>query len=135
MKLFWISRNFVKFQENFVKQEIKYFAKNLQNYKNKIFCSHPTPTQSAVCYSPSPPAAKRFFIAARQCYLDLKTLKEPYFSILASIILWFYSTIIKEELHLHSKSQYYLILAVTIWPKLFFLSHLQKLLTWIIDHK
>ena len=36
---------------NFAKLEIKNFAK-LQKQK---FRSHPTPTQSADCYSPSPP--------------------------------------------------------------------------------
>ena len=37
---------------------------------------------------PPLPSAKRFFIAARQCYLEMKTIKQPYFSILSSIILW-----------------------------------------------
>ena len=45
------SLNFVKFEENFAKHEIKNFTK-LQKQK---FHNNPTPTQSAVSYSPSPP--------------------------------------------------------------------------------
>ena len=37
---------------------------------------------------PSLPSAKRFFIVARQCYLEMKTIKQPYFYILSSLILW-----------------------------------------------
>ena len=48
-------RNFAKFEENLAKHEIKIFAK-LRKLK---FCSHPTPTQSAVCYSPSPPVCQK----------------------------------------------------------------------------
>ena len=40
---------------------------------------------------PPLPSAKRFFIAVRQCYLEMKTIKQPYFSILSSIILWLYA--------------------------------------------
>ena len=46
--------NFVKFKENSTKHEIKNLTKIKQNYENGHFCSHPTPTQSAVCYTPSP---------------------------------------------------------------------------------
>ena len=47
--------NFTKFEETFAKLEIKNVAKISRNYENEKFRSHPTPTQSAVCYSPSPP--------------------------------------------------------------------------------
>ena len=33
--------------------------KFLRNYENEIFCSHPTPTQSAFYYSSSPPVCKK----------------------------------------------------------------------------
>ena len=46
---------FAKFKENFAKQEIKNLAKILGDYKNEHFRSHPKPTQSALCYTPSPP--------------------------------------------------------------------------------
>ena len=36
---------------------------------------------------PPLPSAKRFFIVARQCYLEMKTIKQPYYSIVSSIIL------------------------------------------------
>ena len=42
----------------------------------------------------NPPSAKRFFIALWQCYLEMKTKKEPpYFSILSFIILCIKQTI------------------------------------------
>ena len=37
---------------------------------------------------PPLPSAKTFFIAARQCYFEMKTIKQPYFSILSSLSLW-----------------------------------------------
>ena len=49
MKLFRISQNFAKFQENFANNEIKYLAKISQNYENENFRSHPIPTQFAIC--------------------------------------------------------------------------------------
>ena len=36
---------------------------------------------------PPLPSARRFFNEARQCYFEMKTKKEPYFSILSSLIL------------------------------------------------
>ena len=74
-KLFWISRNFVKFHEKFVKHEIKYFANISQNYKSENFCSHPTPTQSAVCCTNSRLLKQSF--AAQQCYFEMKPIYAP----------------------------------------------------------
>ena len=34
------------------------------------------------------PSARRFFNVERQCYFEMKMNREPYFSILSSIILW-----------------------------------------------
>ena len=36
---------------------------------------------------PPLPSAKTFFIAMRQCYFEMKSIKQPYFSILSSLIL------------------------------------------------
>ena len=85
-KLFRISRNLRKILWN---TKLKIIRKFLWNYKNQHFCSHPTPTQSAFCYSTHPPlpSAKTFFIAARQCYFEMKMIKQTYFSILSSFIL------------------------------------------------
>ena len=40
------------------------------------------------------PSAETFFIAARQCYFEMKTIKQMYFSILSSLILWCNRTLI-----------------------------------------
>ena len=79
-KLFWILQNWRKISRNWRKisrtHKIKNFAATLLLY-NLPSATHPPI-----------PSAKRFFISARQCYLEMKkTLKEPYFSILSSIIL------------------------------------------------
>ena len=42
--------NFAKLEGNFTKHKIKNFAK----LRKQKFCSNPIPTQSAICYSPSP---------------------------------------------------------------------------------
>ena len=80
MKFYKIILNFAKLEENLAKHEIR----------TKIFAAtlllHNLPTVT----HPPLPSAKRFFIAEKQCYLEMKTLKEPYFSILSilsSIIL------------------------------------------------
>ena len=53
------------------------------------FRSHPTPLHNLLSATPPPlPSARRFFNAERQCYSEMKMHKEPYFSILSSIILW-----------------------------------------------
>ena len=81
--------NFAKLEENLAKHEIKKFSRKFPEItKTKLVAGtlllHNLPSAT------HPPllSAKRFFIAALQCYLHLKTLKEPYFSILSSIILW-----------------------------------------------
>ena len=78
---------FAKLEENFAKQEIKKFRENFAKLQKRKFLSNPTPTQSVFATHPSLPTAKRFFNAARQCYFDMKTNKEPCFSILSIIIL------------------------------------------------
>ena len=86
--------NFAKLEENIAKQEIKNFVKILQNYKNKFFepplLLHNLPSAT----HPRLPSAKIFFIAARQCYLEMKTIKQTYFTILSSIILCSYPRLI-----------------------------------------
>ena len=63
-----------------------------RNYENENFAAtlllHNLPSAT------HPPllSARRFFNAVRQCYLEMKTNKVPYFSILSSIILWLRST-------------------------------------------
>ena len=57
---FWQNNfNFAKFEENFAKRKIKNLAKHeikiFVKLQKQRFRSHPTPTQSSVCYSPSPP--------------------------------------------------------------------------------
>ena len=78
-----------KIRGKFLKHKIKYFAKISWNYENKNLAGtlllHNLP--SAATHPPLP-SAKRFFNAARQCYFEMKTNKEPFFSILSSIILW-----------------------------------------------
>ena len=85
--------NFAKLEENFAKHEIKNFTKILHNYENENFSAtlllHNLPSAT----HPPLPSARRFFNAARQCYFEMKTNKEPCFSILSFIILWFYSTL------------------------------------------
>ena len=60
--------NITKLEENYAKHEIKNFAATLLLHNL--------------------PSAKRFFIEARQCYLEMRMIQQPYFSILSSIILW-----------------------------------------------
>ena len=71
--------NFAKLEENFTKIS--------RNYKNENFAA--TQLLHNLPYATHPPllSAKRFFNAARQCYFDMKTIKEPCFSILSIIIL------------------------------------------------
>ena len=85
---FW-QKIFLTFCETQNKNVCKNFAK-LQKQK---FCSHPTPTQSAVCcLSLTLLSDKRFFNVARQCYFEMKTNMKSYFSILSSILLWSWLT-------------------------------------------
>ena len=81
--------------------------KILQNYGNKNFAAtlllHNLPSAT----HPTLPSDRRFFNAARQCYFEMKTNKEPYFSILSSKILWCFvschregATLNKDILHL-----------------------------------
>ena len=67
--------NFAKLEEKFTKHEIKNFAATL------LLHNLPSATH------PPLPSARRFFNAARQCYFEMKTNKEPCFSILSFIIL------------------------------------------------
>ena len=66
-----------------MQHQIKIFTK-LRKWK---FCCHPTPTQSAVSTQTPLLSARRFFNVAQQCYFEMKTNTEPYFSILSSIVL------------------------------------------------
>ena len=59
---FCVSRNFdkiifnlAKLEKNLAKHKIKNFAK----LGKRKFCSNPTPTQSAICYSPSPSVCQK----------------------------------------------------------------------------
>ena len=52
---------------------------------------------------PPLPSAKKFFIAAQQCYFEMKTNKEPYFSILSSIILWYRLSLFAAEVYCNVK--------------------------------
>ena len=81
------------------------------NYQNAKFCSHPTLTLHNLPSAAHPPlpSARRFFNAARKCFFEMKKNKELYFSILSSIILWSWHSLI------HYTSAY-------IWVK--FLIHL-----------
>ena len=60
----------------------------MQNYENKNFAAtlllHNLPSAT----HPPLPSGRRFFNVAQQCYFEMKTNTEPYFSILSSIILW-----------------------------------------------
>ena len=80
--------NFAKFYENFAKHQVKNFSKILRNYNNKNFAAalllHNLPSATHLPL----PSARRFFNVARQCYFEMKTNTETYFSILSSIILW-----------------------------------------------
>ena len=59
----------------------------MQNYENENFATTLLLHNLLYATHPPLPSAKRFFNAARQCYFDLKTNKEPCFSILSIIIL------------------------------------------------
>ena len=73
--LLFIILNFAKFKENFAKHEIQNFTK----LRKQKFCSHPTPTQSALSATQRPlPSARRFFNAVRQCYFEIKMNTEPH---------------------------------------------------------
>ena len=95
-----ISRN-TKFRQNQfefreISQTLGKISRNtklniLQNYENKHFCSHLTPTQSAVCCTNSRLLKQSF--AARQCYFEMKAIYALQFSILSSLILWGYTQI------------------------------------------
>ena len=78
---------FAKFEENVAKHEIKNFEKISQHYENKIFAA--TLVLHNLLSATHPPllSAKKFFIAAWQCFFEMKTNKELYFSILSSLIL------------------------------------------------
>ena len=92
MFVFVISRNFrkfflfyfAKFKENFVKHEIKNFAK----YENENFAATLLLHNLLSAFHPPLPSARRIFNVALQCYFEVKTNTEPYFSILSSLILW-----------------------------------------------
>ena len=66
----------------------RYFSKISRNYENKNFSAtlllHNLPSAT----HPPLTSARRFFNAAQQCYFEMMTNKELYFSILSSIILW-----------------------------------------------
>ena len=70
-----------------MKYEIKNFAKILRNYENENFAAtlllHNMPSAT----HPPLPSARRFFNVVQQCYFEMKTNKEPCFSILSIIIL------------------------------------------------
>ena len=74
-------------EKNFTKHEIKNFAKILQNYEYENFAAtlllHNLPSAT----HPPLQSARRFFNVEQQCYFEMKTNTEPYFSILSSIIL------------------------------------------------
>ena len=66
------------------RNEIHFFSKGQKKTRNvrsqkKRNVDIPTPL----------PSARRFFNGAWQCYFEMKTNKELYFSILSSIILWY----------------------------------------------
>ena len=75
------------FEGNFTKHEIKNFEKFCNITKTKIL--QPPCPYSYTATHPPLSSARRFFNAARQCYFEMKTNTEPYFSILSSIILCF----------------------------------------------
>ena len=78
--------NFAKLEENFTKLKISQLF--FRNCENKYFAA--TLLLQNLLSATHPPllSAKRFFNAARQCYFDMKTNKEPCFSLLSIIILW-----------------------------------------------
>ena len=83
--------NFTKFKENFTKHEIKNLAKFFWKLRKQKFSQPPySYTICRLLHSTHPPlpSSKTFFIAARQCSLEMKTIKQQYFSILSSLILW-----------------------------------------------
>ena len=82
--------NFAKFEEIIAKLEIK----NLQNYKSKNFTATLLLLNLPSATHPPLQSARRFFNAVRQCYFEMKTNMELYFSILSSIILCILLTII-----------------------------------------
>ena len=67
---------FAKFSSNFVK--FKIILSKFRVSHNLLSATHPPLT-----------SARRFFNAAWQCYFEMKTNTEPYFSTLSSIILWY----------------------------------------------
>ena len=79
--------NFAKFKENFSKHKTKNFAKISRNYKNENFAATLLLHNLRSATHPPLPSARRFFNVAWQCYFEIKTNTEPYFSILSSIIL------------------------------------------------
>ena len=80
--------NFTKFEENVAKPDIKNLARFSEITKTKIFAAtlllHNLPSAT----HPPLTSAKTFFIGVQQCYFEIKTIKQPYFSILSSLILW-----------------------------------------------
>ena len=64
---------------------MKNLGKSSQNYE--IFAATLLLHNLLSATHPPLPSAKTFFIAARQCYFETKTIKQPYFSILSSIII------------------------------------------------
>ena len=86
--------NFEKFAERFAKHKIKNFAKILQPLLHNL----PSATHPPLLY------ARRFFNAAWQCYFEMKTNKEPYFSILSSIILWCFHILLCAQYFMLTKS-------------------------------
>ena len=59
-----------------------------RNYENENFAATLLLHNLLSATHPPLSSARRFFNAARQCYFEMKTNTEPYFSILSSIILW-----------------------------------------------
>ena len=80
------SRNFAKFPVLRYSRKISHNTKLKisRKYENENFAAtlllHNLPSAT----HPPLPSARRFFNVARQCFFDMKTNKEPYFSILSS---------------------------------------------------
>ena len=60
----------------------------LRNFRFRNFATTLLLHNLSSATHPPLPSARRLFNAAWQCYFEMKTNTEPYFSILSSIILW-----------------------------------------------
>ena len=77
---------FCEIQNYFVK--ILCFAKISQQLWKQNFAAILLLQNLPSATHPPLPSAWRFFNAVQQCYIEMKTNKEPCFSILPSVILW-----------------------------------------------